>query len=66
MKAFYIAIPGGDAFGQNELSENGVSEGPGFIVNSIIKLHPFNRKNTCDPISDGKFLTREEIIAKLI
>jgi hypothetical protein len=66
MKAFYIAIPGGDAFGQNELSENGVSEGPGFIVNSIIKLHTFNRKITCDPISDGKFLTREEIIAKLI
>ena len=66
MKAFYIAIPGGDAFGQNELSENAPGEGPGFTVNSIIKLHPFNRKNTCEPISDGKFLTREEIIAKLI
>jgi len=66
MKAFYMSIPGGDAFGQNDLSQGGVGQGPGFDVGDIIELHPFNRINTCDPISEGSFLTREEIIAKLI
>jgi len=66
MKAFYISIPGGDAFGQNDLDENSAGEGPGFNVGNIIQLHPFNRINTCDPIADGSFLTREEIIARLI
>ena len=66
MKAFYISIPGGDAFGQNDLSEDAIGDGPGFDVSSIIELHPFNRRNTCDPIGDGSFLTREEIIARLV
>ena len=64
MKAFYIAIPGGDAFGQNDLDENSASEGPGFSVPSIIRLHPYSRVNTCDPFTDGKFLTRDDILAR--
>ena len=65
MKAFYITIPGGDAFGQNDLGDN-PGEGPGFSVSDIISKDPFNRKNTCDPIGDGSFLTRKEIVARLV
>ena len=65
MKAFYITIPGGDAFGQNDLGDN-PGEGPGFSVSDIISKDPFNRKNTCQPQIDKKFLTREEIIARLV
>jgi len=65
MKAFYITIPGGDAFGQNDLGDN-PGEGPGFSVPDIISKDPFNRKNTCQPKIDKKFLTREEIIARLV
>ena len=65
MKAFYITIPGGDAFGQNDLGDN-PGEGPGFSVHDIISKDPFNRKNTCQPKIDKKFLTREEIIARLV
>ena len=65
MKAFYSVIPGGDAFGQNDLGDN-PGEGPGFSVPDIISKDPFNRKNTCQPKIDNKFLTREEIIARLV
>ena len=63
MKAFYIFAPGGDAFGQNDLSNN-PSEGPGFDVSSLAALAPFYKKNACIPALDKKFLTREEIIAR--
>jgi len=65
MKAFYTVIPGGDAFGQNDLGDN-AGDGPGFSVSDIISKDPFNRKNTCQPLIDKKFLTREEIIARLV
>jgi hypothetical protein len=63
MKAFYTFAPGGDAFGQNDLS-NDPSEGPGFSVGDKIKLAPFYKKNACIPELDKKFLSREEIIAR--
>ena len=65
MKAFYTFVPGGDAFGQNDL-EDDPGEGPGFDVSSMIGKAPFYRKNACEPGIDSKFLTREEIIAKRI
>ena len=64
MKAFYTVIPGGDAFGQNDLGDD-PREGPGFSVRDIIRLSPFNRQNICEPNIDKKFLTRVEMIAKI-
>ena len=63
MKAFYTFVPGGDAFGQNDLG-NDPGEGPGFSVSNQIALAPFYKKNACNPELDKKFLSREEIIAR--
>ena len=67
MKAFYTIFPGGDAFGNNDLSIDDrplINIGPGFNVSQKIIGAPFFRKNSADPDDDRKFLTRDEIIAK--
>ena len=68
MKAFYAIFPGGDAFGNNDLSINEkvppINVGPGFSVEDKIIASPFYRLNTSFPLDDKKFLTRDDIIAK--
>ena len=66
MKAFYMEIPGGNAFGQNDLIENATaSNGPGFDVSKKIAGYPLFKLNIGVPIDDQKFLTNEEILEKL-
>jgi hypothetical protein len=68
MKAFYVIFPGGDAFGNNDLSINeekpAINVGPGFDVADKIIASPFYRLNSGIPAEDKKFLTRDDIIAK--
>ena len=68
MKAFYIIFPGGDAFGNNDLSIDEdippVNIGPGFDVPAKILAAPFYRLNSGFPMEDRKFLTVDDIIAK--
>tara|TARA_R100001377_G_scaffold1304_2_gene1079 strand:- start:174 stop:1847 length:1674 start_codon:yes stop_codon:yes gene_type:complete len=68
MKAFYIIFPGGDAFGNNDLSIDDeippVNIGPGFDVPAKILAAPFYRLNSGFPMEDRKFLTVDDIIAK--
>ena len=66
MKAFYMEIPGGNTFGQNDLVENATaSNGPGFDVNKKIAGYPLFKLNIGEPLDDKKFLTNEEILEKL-
>ena len=68
MKAFYIIFPGGDAFGNNDLSidqeQPPIDIGPGFDVTAKILAAPFYRLNSGFPMEDRKFLTVDDIIAK--
>jgi len=68
MKAFYAIFPGGDAFGNNDLSidelKPAINVGPGFDVADKIIASPFYRLNSGVPAEDKKFLTRDDIIAK--
>ena len=66
MKAFYMERPGGNAFGQNDLTENPTAgNGPGFDVGEKVAGYPFFKRNIGAPVDDQKFLTHEEILEKL-
>jgi len=66
MKVFYMEIPGGNAYGQNDLIENpSAQSGPGFDVGEKIAGYPLFKLNVGEPTIDQKFLTNEEILQEL-